>query len=607
MFGIQFYPTPDTLIKKMIDKLSFSKKVKSISLLEPSAGKGDIIEGFVKYFINKQNSCYKLKKNTPKEMCKFKFLDLSFGEKDFLIKLCDRFNVNFEDIDKVQDWLDDNINTDDLFYDLSIEYYKPNKNFEYRISCIEKDKDLCSVLNGKNYFTINADFLEYNTFSNYDVILMNPPFFDGDKHLLKALELIENGGQCVCILNAETLKNPYTNLRRELVNKLTEYNADIQYLEDSFTSAERTTDVEVALIYINIPKKEIDENLLRNLLLGGDYKCKYDEYNDTQIATNDIVKNILTQYELEAKLGIKIIRDFYSMQKYIPKVKDNNDSSMIELSITGCRDDFDKDIDPINRYIRGLREKYWSILFMSNEIGKLLTEDVKKRYLGKLAEFRNYDFTLSNIKQLQVNMVQSLNKNVDEAILKQFDNFTYKYSMDKQSNIHYFNGWKTNSAFMIKPKVIVPMYCIYQNHWGWSLNQSKDYLEELEKIFVYLDTGKTEGKSVSTRFTDNDLRDYNYNGERVDFKYFQVEFKKKGTIHIWFTSEELLKKFNIFGCQKHGWLPNSYGKKTYNDMSKEEQDVIDSFEGKSNYEKIMSNSQFYLNVNQTLLLAGSDK
>ena len=40
MFGIQFYPTPEWLVDKMLDKVNFSDVT---SILEPSAGKGDII------------------------------------------------------------------------------------------------------------------------------------------------------------------------------------------------------------------------------------------------------------------------------------------------------------------------------------------------------------------------------------------------------------------------------------------------------------------------------------------------------------------------------------------------------------------------------------
>ena len=198
----------------------------------------------------------------------------------------------------------------------------------------------------------------------------------------------------------------------------------------------------------------------------------------------------------------------------------------------------------------------------------------------------------------------NLNNNIDEAILKQFDNFTYKHSLDNSTNVHYFNGWKTNDAFMIRSKVIVPMRGIYDRYW--SLYKANDFLAELEKIFVYLDGGKTEGANIADVIHGaNGLR--KYNGERLSSKYFDVEFKKKGTIHIWFTNEELLKKFNIFGCQKHGWLPNSYGRKRYKDMGKEEQDVIKSFEGEKAYEKTVENPQYYLSGNQMLQIGMSEQ
>lgn len=39
-------------------------------------------------------------------------------------------------------------------------------------------------------------------------------------------------------------------------------------------------------------------------------------------------------------------------------------------------------------------------------------------------------------------------------------------------------------------------------------------------------------------------------------------------------------------------------------MSEEEQDVIDSFEGKSSYDNVMSNPQVYLGGSQMLQLMG---
>lgn len=90
-------------------------------------------------------------------------------------------------------------------------------NRELEIDCIEIDPEFQQVLKGKEYPVVYNDFLTFRTFKMYDLIVMNPPFSEGDKHLLKALDIMsDNGGDIVCILNAETLRNPYTNIRKTL-------------------------------------------------------------------------------------------------------------------------------------------------------------------------------------------------------------------------------------------------------------------------------------------------------------------------------------------------------------------------------------------------------
>lgn len=605
MFGIQFYPTPPELVKRMVDKLQFEKNVESISLLEPSAGKGDIVQGFINNFINDTKYFYRFKHTVELERKnKTTVLIFSTSREEFIEEVSKKVGIPFTSIAEIDKWCEET-ETDAEYYYIDTSEIKPNKNIQYQIECIEIDSNLCAILKDKNLCVQNTDFLNYKSYNNYDVILMNPPFADGDKHLLKALQLLENGGQCVCILNAETIQNPYSNTRRELLSILESYNADIEYIENAFISAEHKTNIEVVMIYVNIPKKIINEDFLKNLLLGEDYNCDYEEFNENQIATNDIINNLITQYNLEAKLGIKIINDFYAMQKYIPKIKNSEEHDMISLVVHGCSDEYNTNINPINKYIRGLREKYWSLFFSSDEFNKLLTTDARKRYQNKIRDFRLYDFTFSNIKQLQIDLVQSLNHNLDEAILKQFDNLTYSHSMSNQSNVHYFNGWKTNSAFMIKSKVIIPMYGCYDSRYSYySLHNIRDYLDELEKIFVYLDGNAKTGMSISERWQQSDVS--HYQGTRINCKYFDVEIKKKGTVHIWFTDKELLKKFNIFGCQKHGWLPDSYGKKAYKDMNKEERDVINSFEGEKSYDEVFNSPQKYLPTNQMLLSISQD-
>ena len=82
--------------------------------------------------------------------------------------------------------------------------------------------------------------------------------------------------------------------------------------------------------------------------------------------------------------------------------------------------------------------------------------------------------------------------------------------------------------------------------------------------------------------------------KNIEFRYFTCCFYKKGTCHIVFKDEELLKKFNIFGARQKEWLPPSYGRKPYHRMDDGERAVIDSFEGEASYAETCSRLDYYL-------------
>lgn len=81
--------------------------------------------------------------------------------------------------------------------------------------------------------------------------------------------------------------------------------------------------------------------------------------------------------------------------------------------------------------------------------------------------------------------------------------------------------------------------------------------------------------------------------KKIDTQYFILDFYKKGTCHITFKDDELLKRFNIFGSQHKAWLPPCYGRKAYSKMTSEEKRVIDEFEGEKSYEKVYSNPDLF--------------
>src|SRR5699024_7600034 len=99
---------------------------------------------------------------------------------------------------------------------------------KYPIDAIEHDSRLVSSLMGDGISVVWDDFLTYETYKEYDYIVMNPPFSNGVDHVLKAIELAENQlSRCeiYAILNKETLNNAYTSKRQELLRKLDGYDA----------------------------------------------------------------------------------------------------------------------------------------------------------------------------------------------------------------------------------------------------------------------------------------------------------------------------------------------------------------------------------------------
>jgi len=170
-----FYPTPDWLADKMLSKISDEDiSVCQCKFLEPSAGTGNLVEAILR-------RCGWVRRSEEEKE----------GHEP-----CNSGNSD-------RNWL------------------KFGK--QINIHCFEKDEILRFALSKQfRARIIGDDFLETPVYVAYDAIIMNPPFEDGDKHLLKALDIIKNGGVVVCLLNAETLKNPYTNTRRLLQRRLLE-------------------------------------------------------------------------------------------------------------------------------------------------------------------------------------------------------------------------------------------------------------------------------------------------------------------------------------------------------------------------------------------------
>jgi phospholipid N-methyltransferase len=525
--NVDFFPTPTNLIRKMLSFIDF-RTIRTV--LEPSAGKGDIVEAVEKQFKNAQ-------------------------------------------------------------------YYNRNEK-KYDIDSIENDQNLQHILKGKNYRVVHDDFLSYSTYKRYDVIIMNPPYSNGDKHLLKAIEMQQNGGKIVCLLNAETLKNPYSNIRKELIQQLEKYNAKVEFIQDAFSNAERKTNVETALIYIDVPKIEYNSLVIEELKKEEYNSTK--QYNSTHLIESDFIKGIVSQYEYEIKAGLKLIEEYNKIVPYMLR-EFNKDTPVLKLELD-YKDNEGSTLE--NAYIKQIRAKYWKALFNNDQFMGLFTSNLKSKYNSMVEELKDYDFSFYNIYTLRIQLSKEMVQGVEDTILNLFEEFSYKHYYDEQSkNIHMYNGWKTNSAYKINKKVIIPLAGFRDMQYSWGRYEPTHYnvldkLRDIEKVFNYLDQGNTEEIDLKEALT---FAEHYQETKKIELKYFHVTFFKKGTCHIEFKSMDLLHKFNLFGSERKGWLPPSYGKVKYNDMTREEKEIINEFEGKESYNKVMNNKSYYILKTEELL------
>lgn len=572
----EFYPTPPELAAKMVNCKFLKGKIETI--LEPSAGKGDLIDFLLLTieYLGYRDYCQYIYKN-----------DLSMPYETVIEGVINEFVLpDFKKGKRAT-----------LYHD--------------RADCVESETNLCAILKEKGYRVYNDDFFSFDDDKRFDLILMNPPFSNGDEHLLKAISIAEKtGSKIICLLNAETIKNPYSNKRKLLLNILEKYNADIEYAQNAFSYAERKTDVEVAIIRVEIPTPFKEKSRIWEELETNDIEINDTDFSGEMVSADDPLRMAVKLYKQELQAGKRLIEEYLALKPYLTQTFENEETPSYAkgclLTLSSGKSGLDW-----NEYLYSLRYKYWYQLLHNPAFMNNLTSNLKDEYYSMISEFANKDFSLKNIYSVKMDIISRTAKGIEDKIVDMFEQLSYKNSMEAAGNVHYFNGWKSNSAFKINRKVVIP----YVAAWEWGKLEYHHYsdhsvyrkLDDLEKCLAFLQIGESE--YIYDIDLNNQLKVYQEQQvtRKMQFKFFEVDVFKKGTMHIKFRDLDLLKRFNIYGCQHKGWLPPCYGKKSYKNMNAEEKQVIDEYEGQQEYEKVYNNRENYiLDIGQRMSLTSGN-
>lgn len=575
----EFYPTPENLVERMLQGVDLDY-VRTI--LEPSAGKGDILR------VIARKSAIRWGKRK---------LDVDCIEVDPYLRQILKFNFS-EEREKELEHRKHELKESRLYDREKHSYFFRTPADRQEFQGIE---DELLTFFEEGIHIVHDDFLTYSPFKSYDLIIMNPPFSNGDRHLLKALKMQAKGGKIVCLLNAETLRNPCTETRRELMKQLYAANAQIEYIQNAFVSAERKTGVEIALITVAIEKVEEESDIYKHFKKAAELEDTFETATDLEVT--DYIKAAVNLFNVEVKSGIELIRQYRALIPYMSQSFSDKGSSPI-LRLT---DSTERGYDSVsvNSYLKAVRLKYWKALLANPKFTGQLTSKLQEEYRERVSALQNYDFTEFNINTLSREMGARVKQGIEDEIIKMFDRLTEEhcYYTECQKNRHLFDGWKTNLAHKIGKKVIIPCYGVFDAWDGRPRTyRAREVLEDIERILNFLDGGMTRDVS----FWDTIDRCFKEGiTKNIELKYFNATFYKKGTVHLVFTCPELIERFNIYAAQQKRWLPPDYGKKRYSQMTAEEKAVVDSFQGEKAYDTVMAKANYYLapvTNNQMLML-----
>ena len=357
----QFYPTPPAIVERMVKKANFET---AESFLEPSAGQGDIAEEIL-HGINRKRRYHGAGGVT-----------IDCIELDPYLRQILQYNFSEERLSGQRRRYAELEN-------ISSRTYGQNAEMQHL------RQEIDGLANLGNVHIIYDDFLSFHTHKHYDWIVMNPPFESGDLHLLHALEIQQEGGGIVCLLNAETIRNPCTNTRKLLLQKLESLEAEIEYIPDAFLHAERRTAVEVAMVTVSIPHPKHESAIFERLRQARQKTAESEKQAD-ELTHTGYIDAAVEQFNFEVEGTLGLVREYEAMKPYIlTRIGGKETSAILTLSLHGDRGNYAQTVN-VNEYLRIVRLKYWRALFGNPQFTGMMTSNIREEYAGMVDRINIY-------------------------------------------------------------------------------------------------------------------------------------------------------------------------------------------------------------------------
>ena len=488
-----FYPTPQDVIDQMLLEVDVRDKV----ILEPSAGKGDIVTALIEA-----------------------------GAKEVLA--CE--------------------NDPNLLWTLQMS--QPADRFRL----------------------LKEDFLQVTReeVSHVDAIVANPPFSRAAEHILHMWDVAPDGCTVVALCNDDSLEGNRSE-KWEKVRELVQDHGRKITLHDAFTSAERRTDVAVAMLTLRKGAAATDP------FEGYFFSKEEDEAfggNTAGIMPYNAVRDIVQRYVTACRLFNEVNRLSHEINKlaqYSEPAKKGqvyDYSPCIPITFGAHRvDTYGRAVSTevsFDTYRKELQKYYWNVIFHKLNLEKYSTTKLQEQINRFVEQQKDMPFTMRNIYAVLDIIIQTNGQRMREALVEAFE----KICSFSAENSTAGEKWKTNADYMVNRRFIVPDiargYHWYSNE-PWEYVHISDYgrkaMDDIIKALCFI-TGTRYEDVPSIMQLEDDRAPW---GEWVDWGFFRIRLYKKGTAHCEFRDEETWYRFNAEVARIKGWqLPKTTGKNAEN-------------------------------------------
>lgn len=443
---------------------------------------------------------------------------------------------------------------------------KPYDLRQDRIHLAEFDLSRHATLREKGQ-VVGVDFLEMGGLSLYSHMIMNPPFSQGAKHILHAWDGLWSG-EIVAILNAETIRNPFSEERQRLA-KIIAKHGNVQYARDAFLDhdTQRKTEVEVALVWLKKePGKEyFTGDFLRGLKQEEDQQDVPDIQIGGQVALRgETLKNLVLAFDTawQAELAAvqpRVRADYYRglLGQKMAELVANTENGENRVAYLKNRERSQHVQAALAETYQDLKERAWTAVLMATDTDKYLTRKAVDRIKAEFAHISRLEFTLPNIFGFLQGLAESQGDIHLDICMDLFDRITRAGS----ENMAFYKPWKSNEKHRLGMKIRAKRFILggfsldgWRRDIGWTAMQS---LKDLDRAFAILD-GKPEPEKPLVALFDVDTNEWDQlrHGARLSCSYFEIRYYSGiGSIHFYPTRPDLIDRLNIVVGRKREWVP----------------------------------------------------